>query len=220
MFIGHVGVGIGAKFLVPRVSLGTTLLASMLLDLLWPAFLLTGLEQVKILPGSTRIPPLSFTEYPFSHSLLAVFGWAAAFAIAHYLVRRNRKEAWICGALVLSHWLLDLLVHRPDLQIVPGFAKRVGLGIWNNLTMTLVIELTIFAVGIVLYCYTTKPADKTGSIGFSGMLVVLLVLYFANIFGPPPPNPEVIAWTGMASWLFIIWGYWIERHRTLRWLYN
>lgn len=220
MFLGHIGVGIGAKFLVPRVSMGTTLLASLLLDLLWPVFLLLGLERVEILPGITKVSPLYFTEYPVSHSLLAAIGWAAVFGFFHFLVRRSSREAWICGALVLSHWLLDLIVHQPDLPLLPGFGRRVGLGIWNNLTATLAIEISIFVVGLLFYCYITKPADKTGSIGFVSVAILLLVLYFLSIFGPVPPGPGIVAWTGLASWLLVVWGYWIERHRTLRWLYN
>ena len=220
MFLGHVGVGLGAKALVPRVSLGTLLFASFFIDLLWATLLVLGLERVEISPGATAVTPLLFTEYPFSHSLVAVIFWAALFGLVFFLVRRCLKDALVCGAVVLSHWTLDLVAHRQDLQLIPGLPARVGFGLWNNITATLAVEISIFAFGIILYCYHTKASDRTGSMGFRSMLILLPVLYLFQIFGPPPPEATVLELAGQALWLLVIWGYWIERHRTLRWLYN
>jgi hypothetical protein len=220
MFLGHVGVGLGAKSAAPRVSLGTLLLASLFLDLLWPTLLLLGFEHCEISPGDTKITPISFTDYPFSHSLLAVLFWACLFAGINYLIRRIPKEAWICGIIVFSHWVLDLLVHRADLQLLPGVAFRVGFGLWNYLPVTIAVELSIFIIGISLYCYNTRSVDRAGSIGFWGIIALLVIIYIGNIFGPPPPSIRAVAWLGQTQWLLVIWGFWIEKHRTLRWLYN
>lgn len=213
VFLGHFGVGFGAKAAAPKTSLGTLFLATQFIDLLWPSLLLVGLETVKISPGITRVTPLDFTEYPFSHSLIAVLVWASLFAATYYLLRRYPRGAWVCGTVVLSHWVLDALTHRPDLPLVPGGAARIGLGLWNSVPATLVVELGIFAIGVGLYVRSTRPVDRVGSIALWILVGFLLVMYFGSVFGPPPPNIAALAWAGHALWLLVIWAYWIDRHR-------
>lgn len=215
MFIGHFGVGLGAKAIVPRVSLGSLFVAAQFIDLLWPTLLLLGIERVRIEPGATTVTPLAFEHYPVSHSLLAVLGWALLVACGHWLVRRNQRAALVMAALVLSHWLLDLLVHRPDLPLVPGSDIVVGLGLWSSLPLTLAVELPLFVVGARLYARATRPRDATGRWAFIGLLAFLLAIYAANLLGEPPPSVEAIAWLGHAQWLLVLWGYWIDRHRTV-----
>src|SRR3954467_8291786 len=113
MFIGHFGVAFGAKVVAPKVSLGSLFIAAQFIDLLWPTLLLLGLERVRIAPGITRVTPLDFEYYPISHSLVAVLGWAALVGGGHFLLRRRARAALVLAALVVSHWLRDLLVHRP-----------------------------------------------------------------------------------------------------------
>jgi membrane-bound metal-dependent hydrolase YbcI (DUF457 family) len=163
MFLGHFGVGFGAKAVAPKTSLGTLFLAAQFVDLLWPTFLLIGLEKVVIAPGITKVTPFDFTHYPFTHSLLISLVWAALFGGTYFLLRRYPRGAWICGAAVISHWLLDVLTHRPDLPLAPGGATRVGLGLWNSLPATLVVEFAIFGAGVWLYLSTTRAHDRTGS---------------------------------------------------------
>ena len=215
MFLGHFGVGFAAKRVAPRTSLGTLFLAAQFIDLLWPTLLLMGLEHIAISPGITRATPLDFTDYPISHSLLTVFLWAILFSGVYYLLQRYPRGAWVCGISVISHWVLDLLVHRPDLPLVPGRSYRVGLGLWNSLPATLAVELCIFTAGIVLYCRLTKASDRKGSIGLWALVVFLLLVYFGNIFGQPPPNVNILAWFAQAQWLLVIWAYWIDRHREI-----
>jgi hypothetical protein len=213
VFLGHFGVGFGAKAAAPKTNLGTLFLAAQFIDLLWPSLLLVGLEKVEIAPGITRVTPLDFTEYPITHSLIAVLVWASLFAAAYYLLRKYPKGAWVCGAAVVSHWVLDLLTHRPDLPIVPGGATRVGLGLWDSLPATLVVELGILAVGVWLYLRSTRALDRTGTVALWSLVGFLLVVYFGNLFGPPPPSAMAIAWLGQAQWLLVIWAFWIDRHR-------
>jgi len=213
MFIGHFGVGFGAKSVVPAVSLGTLFLAAQFIDLLWPTLLVIGLERVAISPGITRVTPLDFSHYPISHSLLAVFLWGAGFGVVYFLLRRYPRGAWACGLAVISHWVLDLLVHRPDLPLAPGLPVFAGLGLWNSLPATFILELGIFAVGVGLYVRTTTAVDRVGSIGLWSLVGFLLLIYFGNVFGEPPPNAVAIAWVGHAQWLLVVWGYWIDRHR-------
>ena len=98
MFIGHFGVGLAAKPAAKQVSLGTLFLASQFLDLLWPTFLLLGLETVKIAPGATKLTPLEFTHYPISHSLRAVAGWSVLFGAIYFAIRRSILPAVVCGS--------------------------------------------------------------------------------------------------------------------------
>jgi len=216
MFLGHFGIGFGAKRAAPRASLGSLFLAAQFIDLLWPTLLLLGLEHVIISPGITRTTPLDFTDYPISHSLLAVFLWAILFSGAYFLLKRYSRGAWVCGIAVISHWVLDLLVHRPDLPLAPGWSFRVGLGLWNSLPAALVVELAVFAAGIYLYCSSTRASDRKGSMGLWTLVAFLLLIYIGNIFGKPPPNVSVLAWVGQAQWLLIVWAYWIDRHREIR----
>jgi len=216
MFIGHFGVGLAAKPVARKVSLGTLFLASQFIDLLWPALLLLGLEDVRIAPGDTRLTPLAFTHYPISHSLLAVAGWSLLFGAVFFAIRRRAREAFVCGALVASHWLLDLLTHRPDLPLSPGGSARVGLGLWNHPVAAIGIELLIFVGGLFLYLRTTAASDRVGSVGLWGLVAFLALIYGGNIFGPPPPSVGAIAWAGQAQWLLVAWGYWVDRHRELR----
>jgi membrane-bound metal-dependent hydrolase YbcI (DUF457 family) len=216
VFLGHFGVGFGAKAAAPRTSLGTLLLASQLIDLLWPTLLLVGVERVAIAPGITRVVPLDFTHYPISHSLAAVLLWAVLFGVAYQALRRYPRGALVCGLAVVSHWLLDLLTHRPDLPLVPGSDARVGLGLWGSLPATLLVELAVFAIGVFLYVRTTRASDRTGAVALWALVGFLLVIYAGNILGPPPPSVSAIAWLGQAQWLLVAWGYWIDRHRRAR----
>jgi hypothetical protein len=213
MFIGHFGIGFGAKAVAPKVSLGSLFLAAQFIDLLWPTFLLLGIERVRIDPGTTNIAPLDFVDYPFSHSLLAVFGWAVLVALVYQVLKRYRRGAFVLGVLVISHWLLDAVVHRPDLPLYPGSTRLVGLGIWSSLTATLAVELLIFAAGVWLYLRATEPSDVIGMWALRVLIIFLLLVYFANLFGDPPPNVTALAWVAQAQWLLVAWGYWVDRHR-------
>lgn len=213
MFIGHFGVGFGAKVAAPRTSLGTLFLAAQFIDLLWPTLLVLGLEHVEISPGTTRVTPLDFTDYPISHSLVTVILWGIGFGVVYRLLRRYPRGAWVCGLAVISHWVLDLIVHRPDLPLAPGLPLFVGLGLWNSLPVSMIVELGLFALGIGLYLRSTTASDRVGSIGLWSLVAFLLLVFFGNIFGEPPPNVSALAWVGHAQWLLVVWGYWIDRHR-------
>jgi membrane-bound metal-dependent hydrolase YbcI (DUF457 family) len=210
MFIGHFSLALGAKKVAPKLSLGTTFIAVQLLDLLWPPFLLIGIEKVKIEPGNTAFTPLNFIHYPFSHSLVNAAVWAMLFATVFYFVRKDLRNAIIIGALVLSHWFLDLLTHRPDLPVLPWSDWKVGLGLWNNITLTLATEVGLFAAGIYFFITNTK-LDKKHRIIFWSLIVFLLVVYVMNVFGPPPLSEEAISYAGFSLWLLVFWAYWADK---------
>lgn len=213
MFIGHFAVGFGAKSLAPGISLGTLFLAAQFIDLLWPTLLLLGVEHVRIVPGATVVTPLVFDHYPVSHSLAAALGWAVLVGGSHWLLKRNRVAAFVLGILVVSHWTLDAIVHQPDLPLFPGGATVVGLNAWSSLPATLIIEGCLFALGVWLYARATSPRDAAGRWGLVALVVFLIGIYAGNLFGPPPPSTDAIAWLGHAQWLLVLWGYWIDKHR-------
>lgn len=213
MFIGHFGIGFAAKAAAPKVSLGSLFVAAQFLDLLWPTFLLLGLETVRVAPAPDRLVPLVFEHYPLSHSLLAAVLWALAVALVYWRLRRSRRGALVMAALVVSHWLLDAVVHRPDLPLLPGGGPLIGLGFWDSLPKTLIVEMSLFAAGIGLYARRTRPRDATGAWALWSLVSFLLVIHAGNLFGAPPPGSDAIAWAGQAQWLLVLWAYWVDRHR-------
>jgi hypothetical protein len=214
MFLGHFGLAFGAKRAAPSVSLGALFAACQFADLLWPTLLTLGYEQVVIRPGITVVTPLDFVSYPYSHSLLALCAWAILWQVAYLVLTGTRLAASaVIAGLVVSHWLLDYLTHRPDLPLTPGGTARVGLGLWNSLPGTLAAEAAIFAVGLLVYLRVTAPRDRPGSIGLWALVAFLVVAYLGNVFGPPPPSVTALAWSVQAMWLLVAWGYWVDRHR-------
>ncbi len=214
MFLGHYAVAFAAKKAAPKTSLGALILAAQFLDLLWPVFLLLGIEHVSIDPGNTVVTPLDFFDYPISHSLLAALGWSVLLGGLLFFLSKKKAGAWVIAACVFSHWVLDVIVHRPDLPLgfTPG--SYAGLGVWNSLAGTLVVEMGLLLGGVVIYLRTTRPTDRAGVLTFWGLTLFLVVIYFMNVFGPPPPSEMAIAIAGNATWIMVIWGYWIDRHRT------
>jgi hypothetical protein len=214
IFIGHYAVALGTKRLAPTVSLGALFLAAQWADLLWPTLVLAGVEHFTIRPGSTTVTPLDFDYYPYSHSLLMLLGWGIVVGLIYRVVTgRPWRAAVVLAALVPSHWVLDVIVHRPDMPIAPVVGPRLGLGLWNSLPGTLAIEFGLYAIGIWLYLKTTIARDPIGSIGLWALLLFLAVVEIANIFGPPPPSVSAVAISAEALWLLVLWGYWVDNHR-------
>lgn len=215
MFLGHFALALASRRAAPRLSLGTAFLACQLADLVWPLFVLARLERFAIAPGITAVTPLDFQSYPFSHSLVALGGWAVVAAGSYAaLHRRDRAAIAMVAVLVLSHWALDFVAHRPDLPLSIGGATRVGLELWASRGATMAVELTLFGAGLVSYARATRPVDRTGQWAFWGLAVFLAIMYFAAVFGPPPPDIMTVVWSAQAVWLIVAWGYWVDRHRT------
>jgi hypothetical protein len=164
---------------------------------------------------------LVFTNYPYSHSLLTLALWGVLFGIGYSLLMRSRLVAGIIiAALVVSHWVLDVIVHVPDMPIWPvtlfGPSPMLGFGLWNSIPGSIAIEVGLFLVGAGIYARITMPKDRSGSIGFLALVIFLLILYGANLFGPPPPDVRTVAWSAEALWLVVLWGFWLDRHRKPR----
>jgi membrane-bound metal-dependent hydrolase YbcI (DUF457 family) len=215
MFVGHFAVAFAAKRAAPTVSLGTWFIACELVDLLWPLFLLLGIESVRIAPGSMAFSPLAFDHYPWTHSLVMCALWGVV--MGAFFWKRSRGAAVLVALVVLSHWFLDAIVHQPDLPLVPGSEMKIGLGLWNSIPGTLAVELGMFAVGLGLYVGGSRPRDRIGRYGISALVILLLAAYGGAAFGPPPPSPAAIAWAGtLGGVITAALGYWSDAHRTTK----
>jgi membrane-bound metal-dependent hydrolase YbcI (DUF457 family) len=217
MFVGHFALGFAAKRAAPRVSLAVLFAAAQLADLLWPLLVAAGVEQVRIDPGNTAFTPLDFISYPYSHSLLLLAAWGVVFAFVTVRLRSGTpyRTFAIVAALVVSHWLLDWITHRPDMPLYPGSA-RYGLGLWNSIPATLAIELAIFAAGVWIYAAATRARDRAGRWGFVAFVVFLLVVYLGNVFGSPPPSVTAISIVGaIGGAILLAWTWWFDSHRNL-----
>jgi len=213
MFIGHFALGLAAKRATPRVSLAVLFAAAQLADLLWPVFVAIGLEQVRIDPGNTAFTPLDFVSYPYSHSLLMLVVWGVLLAFVCRPFARGRRAFVIITALVVSHWLLDFVTHRPDMPLYPGGGK-VGLGLWNSIPATIAVEVPMFMAGIWMYTRVTHPRDAVGRWAFGALVVTLLLIYVANIFSPPPPSVKALWIVALSGGLaFLLWSRWADAHR-------
>jgi membrane-bound metal-dependent hydrolase YbcI (DUF457 family) len=216
MFIGHFAVALACKKPAPQTSLGTFFMAAQLPDLLWPIFLILGVERVQIAPGNTAVTPLAFVYYPYSHSLLGVVLWATLFSSAYKLIRKNSVGALWIWLAVFSHWILDYITHRPDLALYPGSSIFMGLGLWNSRLGTFIVEGGMFVIALFIYLQATRARDKTGIYSFWAFVVFLVSIYLANLFGPPPPSVGVLEVSTMGIWLLVAWGFWIDRHHEAR----
>jgi len=215
MVIGHFGVGFGAKRFAPRISLGTLFIAVQWADLLWPVLLLFDVERVEVQKGNPKIP-LNFTYYPITHSLLMGMFWGFCFGLLYWLTRKNVRNAIALGVCVVSHWVLDLIVHRPDLPLFPDDSDKVGFGLWNYPLLAILIEAAIFITGLVLYLKTTRARRRSGNWGL-WLLVVLLVLnQVAGAVSPMPSSGHAIGWAAQYQWIFVLLGYWVDRGREER----
>jgi membrane-bound metal-dependent hydrolase YbcI (DUF457 family) len=215
MFLGHLAVGFAAKRAAPRASLAILMAAPLWLDLLWPVLVLAGVEVVRIAPGPTPFLALDFVWYPWSHSLALTLLWAALFGGVYWARTRYAAGALVVAAGVASHWILDLVVHRPDLPLWPG-GPRVGLGLWYSVPGTIAVEALLFAAGVAAYASATRPRDRTGSVALWALVGLVSVIFVSNMLGPPPPSARAIGALGLAQWLFVPWAAFIDRHRELR----
>lgn len=216
MFLGHFAVALAAKRVAPQTSLGTLFLAAQLPDVIWPVLLLTGAEKVEIHFGDTAFTPLHFVSYPWSHSLLMVTFAGSAAGLFYGWKTKYRTGAITVALLALSHWLLDWVSHRPDMPLHPGDSPLLGLGLWNSIPATIIIEGGMFILGTSLYARLTQPKDRTGRYAFWSLITFLVAIYTADRFSPPPPNPVAIGLVGtIGTAILLAWAAWADRHRQI-----
>ena len=213
MFVGHLAVALGAKKVEPDIPLGATVAAAFGLDLLWPILLLLGVETVRLNPGDTAFTNLAFDSYPWSHSLLTVVGWSGLVGFLGRRVFGSWRAGMVLGGLVLSHWVLDFATHRPDLPLWPG-GPLVGLGLWNSIPGTILVEASLLVGGVWLYRRATSPRDRTGTGALVALVVLTGVIWVTQPWAPLPESATAVAAGALILWLLPPWALWIERHRS------
>jgi membrane-bound metal-dependent hydrolase YbcI (DUF457 family) len=215
MFVGHFGPSYAVKALRPAIPLWQLFIAVQFVDVIWAVLVLLGVEKVRIVPGVTASNPLDLYYMPYTHSLVAAIFWSvAAGAVVWRLTRvANRSAAVWNGAAVFSHWVLDLVVHRPDLPLY-GNAMKVGLGLWNYPVLALSLEAALLFGGMIMYLGVTKPINVIGRVGPPVFGVAMLAIQSYVFFGPPPASPIAAATTALVSYVvFAIIAEWLARQR-------
>jgi membrane-bound metal-dependent hydrolase YbcI (DUF457 family) len=213
MFIGHFALGFAAKRAAPRLSVATLFAAAQLADLIWPILVALGIEQVRIEPGITAFTPFDFVSYPYSHSLLALAIWGVVFGGICAAVVRDRRVLIVIAALVVSHWVLDWVTHRPDMPLYPG-SRTFGLGLWNSVPATVAVETVMFVAGVWMYARATRARDAVGRRAFAAFVGLMFAVYGVSM-GPPPPSVTALIVSAIAgAAVIIVWAWWFDRHRT------
>ena len=216
MFIGHLALGLAAKRVDPRVSLALLFAAAQFADLLWPVLVALGIEQVRIDPGNTAFTPLDFVSYPYSHSLVFLVVWGVVFGIAcRWLVSSHRTIVVLIAGLVVSHWVLDFVTHRPDMPLYPG-GPRFGLGLWNSIPATLAVEFVLYAAGLWTYLRVTAARDAIGRWAFAALAVFLVIVYLAALGTVPPSIQALYISALVGAAVLLLWSWWVDRHRVPR----
>jgi len=175
-------------------------------------FLLLGLEHVRITPGITVMTPLDFYDYPVTHSLVGAMAWSLVLGALYFAFNKDWRGAAVVGALVTSHWVLDAIVHRPDLPLYPG-GPLIGLGLWNSMAGSVIAEAVLWIGGLWIYLATTTAKSPAGSYALWSFVIVFTVMYIAASFGPPPPDVKTLALMGLAQFIVVPWGWWIDVKR-------
>jgi hypothetical protein len=216
MFVGHYCVSYGAKAWKGAVPLWLLFLAVQFLDVLWGVFVLLGFEKVRIVPGITATNPLDLYYMPYTHSLVAALVWSLLAGLAYHFWNRGIGGGVVIGAAVFSHWLLDLVVHRPDLPLV-GNQFKVGLGLWNVPALALLLEVSLLLAGLAAYLRSTQHAKSGGTVGFLVFSVVLVGVQLLVFFGSPPGSANAAALTALVAYVvFAGAAGWLETRRRPR----
>ena len=218
MLVGHFAAALLAKRAEPRLSLGTTVVAATLADLLIFAFVIGGVEQIDIVRG--RFGAANYftaIDIGWSHSLAMGFVWAALLAGAHRAVKGSSRAAMIVAAAVLSHWFLDAVSHPAHLPLVPGRVGEIGFGLWTSVPATLLVEGGLWAVALFLYLRATRSVTSAGRYVFWGGIIVLTLSWYNNIAGAAPSRPEDAPKASLIFFLLWVgWGYWMNRARVFK----
>ena len=203
MFAGHLGASLALASTERRVNVGVFIAAGLGLDLLLWAFVLLGWEVVTIPAAfaSTHQPEFVF---PYSHGLFASLVWSAlvggvALARDRMLPGRRWRAAALLAAAVFSHWLLDGLVHRPEMHLLGGSSPVVGLGLWQHMPTALTVEATVALGGLWLFgagCSLSR-GRRVGGTALS--LLVLAFTILGMTIAPAPPSASAMAGSSLVT---------------------
>ncbi len=220
MFIGHFAVGLALKRADRTLSLGLLFIAVQLSDLFYGVTLLTGVEKISFVASTNPLTAVEYVSFPYSHSLVATLVWAGLVALIFLItpLKSNlskSKIAPIMAIALLSHFILDVIVHNPDIDLLGNGAYKIGLGLWNYPLASYFVEALLLVTGLWIYLRSTKSESLIGNYGMPVLSVILLILNGVNTFGPPPTNMEYFAMTMLTVYLStILVATWLDRKRS------
>lgn len=214
MFIGHFAPAFVAAAHPKAPNLGVLFVGAQLVDFAFFGFVLAGIENMRIVPGITAMNPMDLYNMPYTHSLAGSLAWGAAFALLIYALTKNAVGAWLGGAVVVSHWLLDLLVHRPDLTLA-GSPPMLGFGLWNFPAIAMPLELLVIGGAVAFYLMRTRTRSGRGNLPLILLVTLLLAFQTIDWFGPPPESfdPSIAVTALLAYTLASIAAWWFGRNR-------
>lgn len=215
MFVGHYGISCAAVCAQRRVPLWVWFIAVQWMDIVWAVLVLLGVEKLRIVPGFTQANALDLYYMPYTHGLPGSIVLSLVFgAIVALCTDGNRTTVLLVAAASFSHWVLDLLVHVPDLPLYDNSAK-VGFGLWRHIALSLPLELIVLGLGAWLYLRMTAFPRALGRHLFLGFVVLLAILQVYANFGPPPASAEAAAVTALVAYALLAFiAGWVERIAT------
>jgi len=218
MFIGHYSAALAIKSVDNKLSLGGLFIAVQLVDIIFFPLAYLGIEKFNIVPNFTESTHFELEFMPYTHGLVGSVGWAL---IVYFLYRlfasktqNINKLAGLMGLAVVSHWFLDLLMHTPDLPLLGDDSLKLGFGLWNNATLTFMIEAVLILAALWLYLRSTKSNSRTGRFAMLSFVMLLILINIVNVFGPPPGSKiEVIFSAMVAYFVFAGVAFWLDKKR-------
>ena len=217
MFVGHYAAALALKKFEKRASLGVLFLAVQFVDILFFPFVLLGIERVNIVENHTQSTHFELEYMPYTHSLVGSLLWAiAAYALFRWVIVKKKAVALVIALAVFSHWVLDLIVHTPDLPLWSDTSPKLGFGLWNNAIATYTLEAVLLVTALWLYLKSTSSMTKIGKYGMSVFVVLLLLVNVVNIFGPLTGDSKFgMAISALAAYfLFAAAAFWLDRRRS------
>jgi membrane-bound metal-dependent hydrolase YbcI (DUF457 family) len=201
MFVGHYAAAIAAKAIEPKAPLWALAGAAQLVDIGWSVLIAAGIERASVdpaLPGSTFV----LEHMPWTHSLPAALVWSLAAALLARAFRLSWRASAIIGAVVFSHWLLDLLVHRPDLELWPG-GENVGLALWNYPVPEQAVEIGLLAAACVFWGAARRDAAQSAWPA-AIFIVFLVALQIVAMLMPAEAGPVAPANAALVLGVYLL----------------
>ncbi len=216
MFAGHIGAALALGRAERQVNVGLFVVAALLLDVVLWVLVLLGRESVAIPADFARTHQPEFV-FPFSHGLAAAAAWSALGAIVAWIAcarlpGSRARVALIAAAAVFSHWLLDALVHRPELPLAGAGSATIGLALWDSLAVALAVEAALVAAGLVLYVRGSGLSRGRAAALVALVLVTLALTVAGMTVAPPPPSAQAMAATSLVTIVVVCAGIgWLAR---------
>lgn len=217
MFVGHYAACLALKRFEKRASLGVLFLAVQLVDIVFFPLVLLGIERLNIVENFTQSTHFELEFMPYTHSLAAFLIWSGvAYAFFRWVVVKSHSVALVVALAVMSHWLLDVIVHTPDMPLWNDSSLKLGLGLWNNAIATYTLEAVLLLSGLWFYLRSTAATTTVGKYGMGAFVGMLLLLNILNIFGPLGGDSKLtLAVTALAAYLlFAAIAFWLDTKRS------